>query len=230
MQTPAEKLLIKTLIDLLQKCGEKAGHVPVLLNVGAGSSLVIEKAISKPGMPFLCDRVEIEDVTVSGDSLRDCYRCSVESMDPVRSDEYDAVFANYMLEHVRYPDKAAAEICRVLKPGGIFVTSIPNPSAPEIMVARHTPLWFHKLVTGTDAWETHYAFKNINDLSMIFRDKGLITTEIFYRSCLESYMERFLILRELFMLYDAFLNKLKIKGLMNNVCMVFKKDMTLRPQ
>lgn len=223
MQTPAEKLLINTLIDFLQKCGGEDGYIPVFLNVGAGKSLVIENAISKAGVPFMCDRVEIEDVSVSDESLRDFYRCSVESMGPVKSGEYNAVFANYVLEHVRYPEKAASEICRVLKPGGIFVTSIPNPLAPEIMVARHTPLWFHKLVTGTDAWETYYAFKNVDNLSMVFMEKGMATKDVFYCSCLESYMERFLFLRELFKLYDAFLTRLKIKRLMNNICMVFKK-------
>lgn len=223
MQTPAEKHLIRSLSDLLLKFGEKAGHIPVFLNVGAGNSMVIEKALSKTGVTFLCDRVEIENVSVSGDNLRNSYQCSVESMAAVRSGEYDAVFANYMLEHVRYPDKAAAEICRVLKPGGIFVTSIPNPASPEIMIARFTPLWFHKLITGTDAWETHYAFRSINGLSKIFQEQGMLTSAVFYQSCFESYMERFIFLRELAMLYDAFLNRIKIKGLMNNVCMVFKK-------
>lgn len=88
-------------------------------------------------------------------------------MHPIKSREYNAAFSNYLLEHVRDLNKAASEIYRILKNGGIYVASVPNLTAPEFILAKLTPLWFHKIVRRGEAWETHYAFKNIKALGTI---------------------------------------------------------------
>lgn len=41
-------------------------------------------------------------------------------------DSYDIIFLLEVLEHLDYPDKALAEIARVLKPGGILVLGVPR--------------------------------------------------------------------------------------------------------
>jgi SAM-dependent methyltransferase len=48
---------------------------------------------------------------------------------PYESDEFDVVYSNHVLEHVRYPDRHLAEIARVLRPGGhlIGITSQLEP-------------------------------------------------------------------------------------------------------
>lgn len=43
---------------------------------------------------------------------------------PFESDSFDIVFCKQVLEHVRQPDAVIAEVCRVLKPGGLFVGSV----------------------------------------------------------------------------------------------------------
>ena len=69
----------------------------------------------------------------------------------VGSNEYVASFANYVIEHVLDLRKAAREIHRVLRLSGISVASLPNTIAPEFLLAKRTPLWFHKMVWRTDA-------------------------------------------------------------------------------
>ncbi len=50
----------------------------------------------------------------------------VEAPLPLDSETFDAVVAGELLEHVRFPQALVAEARRVLKPGGVFVGSVPN--------------------------------------------------------------------------------------------------------
>ena len=50
----------------------------------------------------------------------------VEDPLPLESQSFDAVVAGELLEHVRVPQALVAEARRVLRPGGIFVGSVPN--------------------------------------------------------------------------------------------------------
>ncbi|MBA3567249.1 MAG: class I SAM-dependent methyltransferase [Actinobacteria bacterium] len=45
---------------------------------------------------------------------------------PAASETFDAVVAGELLEHVRFPRALVAEVRRVLRPGGVFVGSVPN--------------------------------------------------------------------------------------------------------
>ena len=45
---------------------------------------------------------------------------------PFRNDTFDVVFSKSVLEHFYYPEKIVREIHRVLKPGGLAVTMVPD--------------------------------------------------------------------------------------------------------
>ena len=45
---------------------------------------------------------------------------------PFEADTFDVVVAGELLEHLRDPRGLAAEVMRVLRPGGTFVASVPN--------------------------------------------------------------------------------------------------------
>ena len=45
---------------------------------------------------------------------------------PFDGESFDAVVAGELLEHVRFPDRLLEEVRRVLRPGGVFVGSVPN--------------------------------------------------------------------------------------------------------
>lgn len=223
MQTPAEKYIVETLRNFLFEYYKKYNDAPKMLNIGAGENVVIEDKLCNSGFPFMCDRADIDNFQIGGHNIRNCYECSVDSMNLIKSKEYNTAFCNYLLEHVQNLNKAALEIYRVLKPGGIFVTSVPNPTALEFVLAKLTPLWFHEMVRGGKAWETHYSFKNINSLKDCFQDAGFNMVEIKYWSFIESYLKRFFVLNKIAILYDKCLNNIQIKKFMNNVCIVFQK-------
>jgi SAM-dependent methyltransferase len=51
---------------------------------------------------------------------------NVEEPLPFEDASFDAIVAGELLEHLQFPDELVAEIRRVLKPGGVFVGSVPN--------------------------------------------------------------------------------------------------------
>jgi len=168
MQTPAEKHLIKKVAQILKESNnlEKSQ----ILNIGAGVSSILESNIlSFIGNNFVCDRMDVNDCSVKHPSVGKCFIASVESMPEIKSNQYNLVFANYVLEHVSDIDKTVAEIHRVLKPSGYFIISLPNPAAPEFILSKYTPTKFHKIIRGgIDTFETHYAYKNIQKFYLTF--------------------------------------------------------------
>jgi SAM-dependent methyltransferase len=50
----------------------------------------------------------------------------VEEPFPFPAESFDVVVAGELLEHLRSPERVVAEARRVLRPGGIFVGSVPN--------------------------------------------------------------------------------------------------------
>jgi len=81
--------------------------------------------------------------------------CNLPSEIP--HNHYDAVTALAVLEHLEHPEKAMQEAFKVLKPGGFFIASSPNPIWDDIAskigihkekehhVNNITPLFFKKL-------------------------------------------------------------------------------------
>ncbi len=51
-----------------------------------------------------------------------------EAMSEIPSATYDTVFSFEVLEHLPHPQRAVAEMARVLKPGGVLLVSVPHLS------------------------------------------------------------------------------------------------------
>jgi len=90
------------------------------LDVGAGDA---------PYRPLVSDCVTSYDTfDVEPRDVELTYRGDAQSMTDVPSKRYDSVMSLEVLEHVPRPDLAAAELFRVLKPGGVLVCSVPHLS------------------------------------------------------------------------------------------------------
>jgi SAM-dependent methyltransferase len=225
MQTPAEQFLIAEIIKKVSTPSFSSLNVARLINIGANKSVVVEDALVQAGKFFDCDRVDVEDCSVFHAHVKHNFVASVELMPAVPSSSYDVAFANYVLEHVADISAAAKEIHRVLRVGGYFIVSTPNPTAPEFMLAKFTPHAFHQAVKGKEhAHETEYAYKNIMDLQHIFEQSGFVLESAFFRSFTYGYLNRFWIIGYMSKLYDACVNFLNFRFLMGNVALVFKKS------
>lgn len=221
MQTPAEKELIEVVASFLHEYADKPCR---LLNVGAGKSLVIENRLVDKGCSYACDRLDIDDCSADHPNVENCYcGCSVEHMETIESESYDLVFSNYLLEHIEHVDAAAFEISRVLKPGGLFVASIPNPAVLEFIIAKRTPLSVHRWLRGGSGWQTYYSYRSVDALADTLRQAGLEALKVTYYPCVTQYVEKVPVLRGLGNLYDKFIGLIGWKRLMGNVCLTARK-------
>ena len=220
MQTPAQCRLVAVTAQYLRESVKGPAR---LLNMGAGKSVVLERSLAERGCSFICDRLDVDDCAADHPNVGSCYQCSAEHMAPLQSGAYDLVFSNYVLEHIEDLDSAIAEIHRILKPGGLCVSSIPNPRSPEFAVARRTPLWFHRFVRGGTGWHTHYSYESIRALSERFQRAGLETVDIAHYPFIRQYLSRFFLLKWIGALYDTLVGLIGWKALMGNVCFVARK-------
>ena len=105
---------------------------------------------------------------------------------PVATASQDLVVCWDVLEHLPAPDRALAEIGRVLRPGGLAVLALPNITSLKGLVTRLTPWWFHVWVyrrvlgdrsAGTDAsdqFPTAFRFSlRPSRLASLARDRHL---------------------------------------------------------
>jgi SAM-dependent methyltransferase len=222
MQKPAEKYLVQKLVSFLNS-QETDSSAHRILNAGAGQSVIIEQQLTQVGCRYVCDRIDIENCNVDFPTAGECWQCSIDDMKPVSSDRYVAVFANYVLEHVANIRGASQEIYRVLAPGGLFVATVPNTLALEFILARHTPLWFHNLVSGGFGWETEYVYSSISELLDVFLDSGFRVEEEKRWPFVEGYLWKYPIIGRLGKLYDKTISTCKYRRLMGDVCLALQK-------
>lgn len=71
--------------------------------------------------------------------------CDIEDL-AFRSESFDLVTCNMVIEHVANPETAFREFHRVLKPGGTLIVHTPNVLNWGNLVAKFTPRWFHDFV------------------------------------------------------------------------------------
>ncbi len=226
MQTPAECALIDYLEQIL-KHQPSSDTPPVIINLGAGKSTIIESYLQDKGLHFVSDRLDVEDCTKEASYIRNCFQASLSDMNMVASNEYQVAFSNYVLEHVSDLSASVKEIKRILKPGGSYVVSTPNPTAPEFLFSRFTPHAVHQLIRGSKeehrAFETVYAYSSIPQLIKIFEQTGFTLKDSIYFPATFTYLYRFPVLRTLSTWYDALIKVLGFKWLLGNVCLVFVK-------
>jgi SAM-dependent methyltransferase len=222
MQSPVEQYLVQKIVHSLTS-DETDTDLHRILNAGAGQSISIEQQLSKAGCSYICDRIDIENCIVKFPTIGECYRCSIDEMKPLRSSHYITAFANFVIEHVENIKGASQELYRVLEPGGLFIATVPNTSALEFIIARYSPLWFHKLIRGGHAWETKYAYRNISELVEVFLQSGFIFKEERRWPCVYQYLQNIPIVGLFGKLYDKLISTYKWKRLMGHVCLVFQK-------
>ena len=103
---------------------EAIGHGKAVLDLGCRSGALTRH--------FL-DGNEVVGIDVDRSALAkaeqlgiDVIAADVEEPLPLETSSFDAVVAGELLEHLRFPDAVVAEARRVLRPGGVFVGSVPN--------------------------------------------------------------------------------------------------------
>lgn len=223
MQTKAEKYLIEAIKKKLKSNVDKNWF---LINLGAAKSIVIEEFLKKDNLNFKADRCDIEDCFIEKSFVGQCYTCSLEKMDNIISNQYDLAWANFVFEHIEKPDLACNEIYRILKKDGLLVISLSNPQAPEFILAKITPTWFHQLFRKDDhekAYPVKYAYRSIKMLIKLMEDSGFKLIDEKYIAFTYGYLYSWPLIRHISRLYDFILEKFNLKKIKSHVVLVFEK-------
>lgn len=152
---------------------------------------------------------------------------------PLADQIYDAVVADYVLEHLATPEKTASEAFRVLRPAGLFIFRTPNLWHYVSIVSRFSPHWFHKLVANRlrnqsvgshDPYPTYYRMNRCRQIRAIMRKAGFREGELIMVEKQPSYGMYSRILFFLFMAYERLVNSSELFSMFRaNIFGVFVK-------
>lgn len=123
--------------------GRKLGRPLSILEAGCGQSWLIDLA----GLEYRLTGIDLDpaalelrkkrfrdlDDAICGDL------CSVE----LPEESFDVVYSSFVLEHVPRADIALDNFVKWLRPGGILILRLPDPSAARAFLARVLPYRFH---------------------------------------------------------------------------------------
>jgi ubiquinone/menaquinone biosynthesis C-methylase UbiE len=117
--------------------------------------------------------------------MRQCYKTALQmrrwcySMGgalPFEDQRFDLIIADYVLEHIDDPADFAAEVARVLKPGGLFAARTPHKYCYVAMIARLVSNAKHSRVLSMvqpnrkeiDVFPTRYRLNRLRDIRQCF--------------------------------------------------------------
>jgi SAM-dependent methyltransferase len=99
---------------------------------------------------------------------------------PFKSESFDAVFADWVIEHLRDPGEVVREVFRILRPGGHFFFRTGNLRHYSYAIAAHTPHCFHRLAVtylrfaaAGDQEHAHVTYYRMNTRRAVRRILGL---------------------------------------------------------
>src|SRR5262249_26222911 len=115
-------------------------------------------------------------------------------------------------EHLQTPEEVFSEVCRVLKPGGVFILKTPNLFHYMPTVARLTPTSFHRFFNKLrgrkpgDTLPTRYRCNTASALKRFALLSGLIVEDVEYIEDRPEYLRISIPLYILGILYERVVN------------------------
>lgn len=146
----------------------KLQHDYKVLDIGAGAGIV--EAMRFRGLTKQIYGIDLDPRVKSNCYLDKGILADAEDI-PFEDGSFDLVFADNVMEHIENPYKVLTEISRVLKPNGVFLFKTPNRFHYMPLIARITPISFHKYINrmrGRESADTFPTFYRANSKSQLF--------------------------------------------------------------
>jgi SAM-dependent methyltransferase len=131
---------------------------------------------------------------------------------PFEDAKFDLVFADNVMEHVDDPIAVFLEIGRVLKPGGIFLAKTPNKWHYMPLIARCTPIWFHRFYnhlrgrSSVDTFPTVYRCNQRKAVERSSKAAGLKMSRIDFIEGRPEYLRLFAVTYLIGWFYERLVN------------------------
>lgn len=103
---------------------------------------------------------------------------------PYPAEMFDLVVSDNVMEHIDSPVVVLDEIFRVLKPGGCLLFKTPNRCHYMPLIARITPLWFHRFYnrlrgrSEVDTFPTRYKLNSRNSIEGFAKRSGFEVRQV----------------------------------------------------
>ena len=138
---------------------------------------------------------------------------------PFEDARFDLVASEYVIEHVERPERAFAEIGRVLKPGGHTLALAPNRYSYKSLAASATPhalhQWLNKRLRGfdeADIYPTVYRANTPRRLRELARASGLQAVDVRLINNGPTWFVKLPVVFELFHLFHLAMNRYEALG------------------
>lgn len=190
----------------------KSNHI--VLDVGAGRG-----RISEMNFKGLCKKIYgvDPDKGIHENPLIDEGFLGLGGSMPFFKDNYfDLIFCDNVLEHVENPTLFYKEISRVLKEGGVFISKTPNKYHYMPIIARLTPISFHKFYNKLrgreyeDTFPTFYKANSKRAYKKFARESNLQFISAKFFSGRPEYLRVFFISYIFGIIYERVVNFFKI--------------------
>lgn len=167
---------------------DKYSHHGTFLEIGLGTGEVFELISSKFDIPHGMDISEgMVRRTYSKEKIKRRLLVGDACSLPIKSDSFDFIVCQDVLEHVPYQNKMILEICRILKENGNAIITTPNPLwSPVLYLAE-------KLKLKVEEGEHKFVFLN-NLVKKTIKDSNchVVRSTPFMMVPIKSNMDKFL--------------------------------------
>lgn len=161
---------------------------PKVLDIGCGRKSDIGRYLKEHNTHALIHGADLDEYSLKNTDVDELFICDAAAM-PFADGSYDAVFSQFLLEHVKDSQETVDSIARVTAPGGLATLIIPNPTSPASTVAKLTPYSFHLFFkkkvqqydnVSEDTFPTFFAFKSVRNLEQQMEKAGFTNIESAY--------------------------------------------------
>lgn len=161
---------------------------PKVLDIGCGRKSDIGRYLKEHNSHALIHGADLDEYSLKNTDVDELFICDAADM-PFADGSYDAVFSQFLLEHVKDSQETVNSIARVTAPGGLATLIIPNPTSPASTVAKLTPYSFHLFFkrkiqqydnVSEDTFPTFFAFKSVSNLEKQMKQAGFTDIESTY--------------------------------------------------
>ncbi len=196
----------------------------VMLDAGAGRGILPE--MNFKGIAQKVVGIDPVEEVNQNPFLDEAHVGLADNMPFFSDDSFDVIVSDNVLEHVADPEKFYAEIARVLKKGGVFIAKTPNKHHYVPLIARITPLSFHKFYNSLrgreyeDTFPTEYKANTKKDQGSHGGKFGLLLEEMNYVEGRPEYLRMTFITYFVGIIYERLINTLNLnrfKGVLYSV-------------
>ncbi len=198
-----------------------------VLDIGAGRGATPHMHFK--GMAAEVAGVDVDDAVLGNPQLDRAVHSPDGALTAFESDYFDLVISKDVLEHLVDPATYFREVARVLKPGGLFLGKTPNGTHYVTLIARLTPLSFHKAFNRMrgreveDTFPTVYKANSRRALAHWAKLAGLTLTQVEFQEGRPEYLRFNPLTYFCGLLYERTVNLLRLDALKAVIYVTMRK-------